>query len=198
MAYDRKDHFYQEAKKQGYRSRAAFKLKELQKKFNLIRQGDVVLDLGAWPGGWLQVAAEFVGPQGQVVGVDLVEIDPLPELPHVTLLVGDLLDPAVQQQVIQAAGRPPRVVLSDMSPKLSGIRDADRAATERIALLAWGVAKDILPRGGSFVAKLFMSPESDLVVKEIRRHFEKVSREELDSSRKTSTEYYLVANNRRS
>ena len=112
--YERKDTFYKKAKQEGYRSRAAYKLLELNKQFHCFTPGDRVVDLGSWPGGWLQVAASLVGKSGRVIGIDLVALDPLPSS-NVTLLQGDATDPAQQQQILALLGGDADIVLSDMA-----------------------------------------------------------------------------------
>jgi len=116
MAYERKDSFHQRAKREGFRSRAAYKLDELQREHRLLRSGDRVVDLGCWPGGWMQVASAIVGPSGRVVGIDLADLDPLP-LENAIALRGDLTDPGVAQRLLEALGRPADVVLSDAVPR---------------------------------------------------------------------------------
>src|SRR5437879_3449694 len=127
MTYRRKDAYYRRARAAGYRARSAYKLSQLDSRFRLLRRGDVVVDLGAWPGGWLQVALEAVGPHGRVVGVDLVAIDPLAS-PNLRLVGGDVRDPSTWRAVLEHLGRPADVVLSDLAPKLSGIRETTRRA----------------------------------------------------------------------
>src|SRR5690349_19022392 len=124
--YDRKDALHQRAKREGYRSRAAYKLLELQKRTRLLRRGQCVVDLGAWPGGWLQVAAEIVGNSGRVVGIDLATIEPL-AAPQVTILHGDVTDPDSVALVVETLGRKADVILSDLAPKLTGIGPRDAA-----------------------------------------------------------------------
>src|SRR5689334_8527826 len=114
MRYRRKDSYYRRARAAGYRARSAYKLAELDDRYHLLRPGDRVIDLGAWPGGWLQIAVERVGPRGVVVGVDCVPIDPLPE-PNVRLVTGDVCDPATVQAVATALGERADVVLSDLA-----------------------------------------------------------------------------------
>lgn len=190
--YNRKDRLYWDAKEHGYRSRAAFKLIEINEKFRLLGQGSRVFDLGAWPGGWLQVAAQLVGAQGRVVGIDLVQIEPLPS-ENVLLLHGDARDEALVTTAADFAGGRFDVLLSDMSPKLTGIKEADRYAAVACAELAMFIAERVLTPGGALVVKVFKSPESDAFVKTVRPLFNKVARVELDSTRKTSNEYYLIA-----
>src|SRR5512141_1040556 len=124
--YDRKDALHRRAKREGYRSRAAYKLLELQKRTRLLKRGQVVVDLGAWPGGWLQVAAEIVGTSGRVVGIDAAPIDPL-AVPQVTVLRDDVTDPSCGPRLVEVLGRPADVVLSDLAPKLTGIAPRDAA-----------------------------------------------------------------------
>lgn len=190
MAYQRKDSFYARAKEAGYRSRAAYKLLELARRYQLIRRGDHVVDLGAWPGGWLQVAAELTGPQGRVVGVDLQAIQSLPA--PVTTIVGDACDAAVQASVRERCGGRVDVVLSDMAPKLSGIRDRDVAQAIALAEAALAVAEHLLAPGGRLLIKLFTAPETDAVVAAARRRFQTVKLTRPEATRKGSAEMYLV------
>src|SRR3954467_11345297 len=118
--YERKDTFYKKAKREGYRARSAYKLIELNQEVHFLRPGMRVVDLGSWPGGWVQVAAEIVGRSGKVVGIDLVALEPLP-FPQVTLLQGDATDPVQQERILASLGGLAEVLLSDMAPKLSGI-----------------------------------------------------------------------------
>lgn len=191
MTYNRKDAFYARAKHAGYRSRAAYKLQELAGRFKLIRRGDRVVDLGAWPGGWLQIAAELSGAQGVVVGVDLKPIDRLP--PPVTTIVGDARDAAVQERIRAACGGRVDVVLSDMAPALSGVRDRDIAQSVELAETALAAASSLLSPGGRLMLKLFTAPESDAVVAAARQHFETVKRSSPEATRKGSSEFYLIA-----
>src|SRR5437879_6677244 len=120
MTYRRKDAYYRRARAAGYRARSAYKLSQLDSQFHLLRRGDLVVDLGAWPGGWLQVALEAVGPKGRVVGVDLVAIDPLPS-PNLRLVGGDARDPSTRRAVLERLGRPAHVGRPDPAPRLGGI-----------------------------------------------------------------------------
>lgn len=190
MAYQRKDAFYARAKDAGYRSRAAYKLLELARRYHLIRPGDHVVDLGAWPGGWLQVAAALTGPRGLVVGVDLQPIEPLPA--PVSILVGDAGDPAVQEDIRARCGGRVDVVLSDMAPQLSGIRDRDTARAVALGEAALTAAEGLLARGGRLVMKLFTAPETDALVAAARARFAAVKRTRPEASRKGSSELYLV------
>lgn len=189
--YDRKDHFYNKAQAEGYRSRAAYKLIELDKKYKLIKRGYAVSDLGAWPGGWLEVAAKRVGPGGVVVGVDLKEIDDISDSRIVTV-EGDVRDDETIGALKSKAGRLYDVVLSDMSPKLTGIKSVDRVGAVGCAELALWAAQQILRDGGNLVIKLFKSNEAEEFVRSSRPLFQKAERCELKSTRKTSTEFYGV------
>ena len=191
MAYQRKDAFYARAKHAGYRSRAAYKLLELAPRYKLIQPGDHVVDLGAWPGGWLQVAAELAGPKGVVVGVDLRPIDSLPA--PVTTIAGDARDPAVQEQIRARCGGRVNVILSDMAPALSGVRDRDVAQSVELAEVGLDVAGALLTPGGRLLLKLFTAPESDAVVAAARRQFDTVKRTAPEATRKGSAEMYLAA-----
>ena len=188
--YQRKDSFYRKAKAAGLRSRAAFKIDELAR--GVVRAGDRVLDLGAWPGGWLQIISRLVGPRGLAVGVDLVKIAPL-GLANVRVIQGDVSDPATLVEIRGALAGAADVVLSDMAPKLSGIRDRDRARAEELARLAFGVARQLLRPGGSFLCKLFMAPDLRPFLEEVRSSFEEVSTMRPEASRKGSAEIYLIA-----
>ncbi len=189
--YERKDHLYKKAKSQGIRSRANFKLEELNDKYKLLRQGHKVLDLGAWPGGWLQFILNCIGPSGKAVGIDLVEIDDLNDR-RVKTIQGDVLDEAVISQALEFCGGNFNLVVSDMSPKLSGVRESDQARSVALNELAAEVAERTLLKGGNFVCKTFKGHETDLLFKKIKPKFNKLLRSELDSSRKTSNEYYIV------
>lgn len=196
MGYVRKDAFYRKAKREGERSRAAYKIEELNRRFALFRRGDRVLDLGAFPGGWSQVAARAVGPGGRVVGVDLVPIEPLPEK-NAVFLEGDLTDPATIERVLSALGGPVRCVLSDASPKLSGIRDADAARSRALveAVVAFTLA--VLPAGGNLACKVFSEAGPEELRKTLEGHFERVRLFRPEATRKESSEIYLVATGRR-
>ncbi len=190
-SYERKDSFYLQAKEEGYKSRASFKLLELNDKYKLLRPGGYILDLGAWPGGWMQIASEQVGPAGMVVGIDLVKIEL--NLSNCRSIVGDVGDPEILTLAEQYAGRKFHTILSDMSPKLTGIKEADRAALEECAELALGAANKALDAGGSLVVKVFKSNEAEAFFRRVKSCFNATHRIELDSTRKSSNEFYIVA-----
>lgn len=191
--YDRKDKYYEKAKEEGYRSRAAYKLLELQKKFKIIDYGNTIMDLGAWPGGWLQVGGKLVGGRGRAVGIDLVEMGGFHD-DRIITIIGDVRDleellPKFEStKDIKAFD----VILSDMSPKLCGIREIDQAKSVGCAELAMYVAEKWLKKGGWWVVKVFKGNDTEEFYRSIRKKFEKLHRVELDSTRKTSDEFYLV------
>lgn len=189
--YNRKDHLYMKAKEEGYQSRASYKLIELNKKYALLKPGFKVLDLGAWPGGWMQVASEAVGPRGLVVGIDFVEIAQIGGA-NTHSLQGDVADDEVIKKAFDLAGGKFDLVVSDMSPKLTGIKDLDRTAAVGCAELALFVAQRTLRAGGNFVAKVFKGNETEEFYRATRPFFERLVRIELDSTRRTSNEFYIV------
>jgi len=192
--YQRKDALHQRAKKEGLRSRAAYKLQEVQKGFRLIAPGQRVVDLGCWPGGWLEEAARLVGPRGVVVGVDRAEVDPPIALPQVEALVGDLEDPEIVERVRKALGAERAdVLLSDAAPKLTGVRETDRAQEERLLEAIESLIPQLLEPGGSLLLKILEGPEAQTVDRRIRTLFARARTLKLQSTRKGSTERYLVA-----
>ncbi|HEY1374974.1 MAG TPA: RlmE family RNA methyltransferase [Candidatus Binatia bacterium] len=191
MAYQPKDAFYRKAKKEGYRSRAAYKLMELARRFRLIKPGDRVLDLGAAPGGWLQVAAELAGPKGKVVGIDLQPIAPVGA--NVVTMQGDATSAEWQAKIKDALGGPADAVLSDLAPHLSGIRDADIARSIELARMAHRIARDLLRPGGSFLVKTFVADELREYFDELKIDFQNVERSRPEATRKGSSEIYFVA-----
>jgi 23S rRNA (uridine2552-2'-O)-methyltransferase len=191
--YDRKDRFHQRAKREGYRSRAAYKLQELARDGRLIARGDRVVDLGCWPGGWLQVAAELVGGAGRVVGVDLAAIDPPLDHANVIALVGDLSQPAVIAQVLDAVGGPADVLLSDAAPKLTGVRATDRAREEALLAAIEAALPVLLRSGGRLLVKLLEGPEAQAAERRLRARFARASSTRPEASRRGTSERYLVA-----
>jgi 23S rRNA (uridine2552-2'-O)-methyltransferase len=194
MAYNPQDRYYKRAKQEGYRSRAAYKLLELQQRFRLIRRGDVVVDLGAAPGGWLQLAAKWVGQTGKAVGVDLQPIEAFPE-PNILVLQGDITVPEMPKKLLDLARGKVDCVLSDLAPRLSGIRDADNARCLELNRTALTMAAALLRPGGSFLVKSFVSQELQTFTLELKKHFHSVQRTRPEASRQGSSEFYYVAKN---
>jgi 23S rRNA (uridine2552-2'-O)-methyltransferase len=188
--YQRKDRFYRKAKQLGLRSRAAFKLEDLDR--GLIATANRVVDLGCWPGGWLQVASRQVGPSGTVVGVDVRPLDSI-GLANVRLIQGDVCEPKVVDDIASALGGQADVVLSDMAPSLTGVRDRDEARASQLVTAALGVAQRLLRPGGTFVCKVFMNAAYADLRDAIGRCFERVSTTRSEATRKGSSELYVIA-----
>ena len=192
VVYKRKDSFYKKAKREGYRSRASYKLIELDRTWKILRPGDLVIDLGAWPGGWIQVAAKAVGPHGHVVGIDLVRVESLPHT-NVTLLQGDARDPRLQRLIREQLGRKPDVVLSDMAPKISGIRETDDAKSTELCDVALNCCHSLLKKGGLFVVKVFVNEQYSPFMRKLAGTFSGVKASRPFSTRKGSAEAYIMA-----
>lgn len=194
MAYIPQDRFFRKAKQDGYRSRAAYKLLELQERFHLMNAGDKVVDLGAAPGGWLQVAAKLVGPTGKVVGVDLQPIQPFRDS-NIVVLRCDVLTGETQGRIKELLGGMAHCVLSDMAPKLTGIRDADMARCQELNRLALQVGKELLRPGGVLLVKSFVSDDLQSYSAELKNFFATVQRTKPEASRHGSSEFYFYAKN---
>lgn len=185
------DRYVKQAQQQGYRSRACFKLLELVERDRLIRPGMTVVDLGAAPGSWSQVAAELVGDRGRVIASDILPMD---ALAGVEFIQGDFTEPAVFDALIQALGDVPAdLVISDMAPNLSGMKAVDQPRSIYLAELALDLACRMLAPGGAFVSKVFHGEGFDAFLAEARRHFATVAARKPKASRPRSPEVYLVA-----
>lgn len=185
------DRYVQRSRAEGYRSRASYKLLELQQGDRLLRAGDVVVDLGAAPGGWSQVAADLVGDRGLVVASDILPMDPIA---GVSFVQGDFTEDAVFEQVLAVLGeRRADLVMSDMAPNMSGIRDVDQPRSMLLAELALDLATRVLKPGGVFVCKIFHGEGFDAYVKVLRAAFTHVLTRKPDASRDRSREVYVVA-----
>lgn len=191
-AYQRKDQFYKKAKDTGLRSRAAFKLMELNQRFRLLKKGMLVVDLGCWPGSWMQVAAKEVGPFGQVIGVDLEPLDPMGEK-NITFISGDIREERTRQLLLAEIGRKVDLVLSDMAPNLSGIKFQDHYNSYELAEQAFQLCKLVLREGGDFVVKIFPGEELEPFKNNLKNAFAQIKNFIPDATRKTSNEVYLVA-----
>jgi len=183
------------ARSDGYRSRAAYKLIEINTRVNtgqrLLIPGSRVVDLGAAPGGWTQVAAAVTGPAGRVIALDLLEIAPMS---GVTVLRGDCRDAAVQAQLLQAlGGHKADVVLSDLSPNISGIASADQARAAELVRMALDFCRAQLQPGGAFLVKVFQGEEFAGLLKEMKSVFREVRTLKPSASREESRETYVLA-----
>jgi 23S rRNA (uridine2552-2'-O)-methyltransferase len=192
MSYNPHDRYFKKAKQEGYRSRAAYKLLELQQRFRLMKSGDSVVDLGAAPGGWLQVAAKLVGQNGKVVGIDLQPIEVFRER-TIILVEGDVAAPEIPARVQELLGRPAHCVLSDLAPRLTGIRDADTAHCLELNQIALTVAAQLLKPGGTLLVKSFVNDEIQAVTLEMKKHFSTVQRTRPEATRQASSEFYFCA-----
>jgi 23S rRNA (uridine2552-2'-O)-methyltransferase len=186
-----KDPYVQRSRAEGYRSRASYKLLEIARADRLIRKGDVVVDLGAAPGGWSQVAAELAGDTGVVVASDILPMDALAD---VHFIQGDFTEEAVLAEVLAALGaRRADLVMSDMAPNMSGIRDVDQPRAMLLAELALEFARSTLRPGGTFLCKLFHGEDFDDYIRSLRAAFGSVATRKPDASRGRSREVYALA-----
>ena len=189
------DEYVKQAQARGYRSRAVFKLKELDEREHLFKPGMAVLDLGAAPGGWSQYAAERIGQSGKIIALDLL---PMEAIPEVTFIRGDFREETILAQLVtELAGRLVDVVLSDMAPNTTGTRAVDQPRSMVLAELALDTARQVLKPGGAFVVKLFQGPDFDSYVREVRGLFAKVSVKKPKASRDRSPEVYLVGKSKK-
>lgn len=185
------DPYVKQAQAQGYRSRAAFKLLEIQAKDHILRKGMRVVDLGAAPGGWSQIAADLVGPSGSVAALDLLAMDPIP---GVALIQGDFREqPALDSLGWVLGGEPVDLVLCDMAPNTSGIAAVDQPRAMYLAELALDFARGQLKPGGVLVVKCFQGAGFDAFLRDMRESFERVASRKPGASRRESREIYLVA-----
>ncbi|MGQ4834067.1 MAG: RlmE family RNA methyltransferase [Candidatus Asgardarchaeia archaeon] len=186
-----RDRYYRAAKKSGYRSRAAYKLLQIQKRFKILRPGSVVLDLCCSPGSWLQVIRRFVGERGIVVGVDLVKV---PKLNGVLFIQADIYDSDIVKKIVQLSNREKfDVVLSDCSPKLSGVKDLDNFRQIALAERSLEIALSLLKKNGTFVTKVFQGQEFEKYSKKVKDSFLKVFFFKPFASRQKSPEMYIIA-----
>ncbi len=186
-----KDPYVKDAQKAGWRSRASFKLLELNEKDRLFKAGQVVLDLGAAPGGWSQVAAREVGVKGRVIASDILEMDSIED---VEFICGDFTEDEVFNEITSAlAGRKVDLVISDMAPNMSGMVDVDQPRAMYLVELALDMAREVLTPGGGFVSKVFQGEGFDALMKECKSSFSRVVTRKPGASRPRSREVYIVA-----
>jgi 23S rRNA (uridine2552-2'-O)-methyltransferase len=184
------DPYVAEAKRQGFRSRAAFKLQQLDDRFHFLKKGARIVDLGCAPGGWLQVAVERTGPRGKVVGIDVLPTDAVPgaEILHL-----DFLDPAAPERLKAALARPADVVLSDMAAPATGHAATDHLRIVALAETAFAFAQEVLAPGGTFICKVFQGGTEGGLLAELKRAFASVRHAKPPASRAHSAETYVVA-----
>lgn len=188
----KQEYYYKKAKTENYRSRATYKLSQTIEKYHFIRYGDVVVDLGAAPGGWIQSARKAAGKKGFVLGVDLKPIEPFVQA-YIRTIIGDMTDPEIVQQILSFLPRKADVVLSDMSPNISGVWEVDHARQIDLAMKALETALQIMRPGGNFFTKVF---EGDLLndyIKLVKQNFGEVKFVKPKASRTQSSEMYILA-----
>ena len=186
------EYYYKKAKEENYRSRATYKLSQTITKYKFIKYGDVVVDLGAAPGGWIQAARKIAGKKGFVLGIDLKPIEPFVQT-YIRTIVCDMTEPETIQQILSFIPRKADVVLSDMAPNISGVWEVDHARQIDLATKALETAKKILRPHGNFFVKTF---EGDLLkeyISTLQQHFEEVKFVKPPASRSKSSEMYLLA-----
>ncbi|WP_461517791.1 23S rRNA (uridine(2552)-2'-O)-methyltransferase RlmE [Porticoccus sp.] len=187
----RNDHYVKRSIQEGYRSRASYKLLELHERDRLFRPGMTVLDLGAAPGGWSQVAANLVGDNGRVIASDILPMD---SLAGVDFVLGDFTEETVLNEILQLLGdEPADLVISDMAPNMSGMKAVDQPRAMYLVELALEMACQVLKPEGVFVAKVFHGEGFDSFMLEVKRRFQRVVARKPDASRSRSREVYLVA-----
>ena len=187
----KRDYYYRRAKREDLRSRAYFKLLEIVRKYDFIKAGDVVVDLGAAPGGWLQVSRKIVGESGFVLGVDVRRIKPL-GFNNVFTIVGDIRDSEIIGRIKAILPRPADVVLSDVSPRVSGVWEVDHARQIGLAERSLEIALEVLRREGNFLVKVFQGYLHEEFLRLVRRCFYKVKVVKPKASRKESAEIYIL------
>ncbi len=191
---NRRDPWRREARSKGYRARSAYKLKQIQDKFGIIRKGDSVLDVGCHPGGWTQVAVEEVGENGFVLGVDLLSTSPIE---GASVIIGDISENSTLEEISKLLGdRNLNTVISDISPKLTGRYDTDQAISLELSTLVMDKAMLILTPGGNFVTKIFQGTGIEGLMKAAKQRFSNVQRYAPTASRKSSSETYLICQNK--
>ncbi len=191
MARHLSDPFVKQAQRDGYRSRSAYKLIELNEKDRLVRPGMRVMDLGSAPGGWSQVAGKLVGEKGRVLATDILPMEPIK---NVDFIQGDFTEDATVERVLEwLGGTRFDLIISDIAPNISGIESADQGRSIWFLELALDTVRKTLKPGATFAAKMFQGSGSDEYLKELRIHFEKVLIRKPEASRKESREVYLVA-----
>lgn len=189
------DEYVRRAQREGWRSRGAFKLEEIDDRDRLLRPGMAVVDLGASPGGWSQLAARRLRRRGRVISMDILPMDPIED---VTFIQGDFLDASNMARLSQEiAGGPVDLVLSDMAPNMSGVKAVDQPRSMYLAELAVDFAKDVLAPGGDLLLKVFQGEGFDPLLAELRRNFGRVASRKPKASRPRSRELYLLARNYR-
>jgi 23S rRNA (uridine2552-2'-O)-methyltransferase len=189
LADSRKDQFRRLAKEQGYRSRSAFKLKQINESYKILNSGHCVVDIGCAPGGWIQIALAEVGPKGKVIGIDIKKIEPLTEA---FVIQGSIEDEEMINSILKISNSHVDVVLSDLSPNVSGNWDLDHARQIDLTRTALKLSNKILKKGGKAVLKVFQGDMLNELIVELKKEFKKVIRTKPNASRQVSSEIYLI------
>lgn len=186
----KREFFYKQAKSEKYRARSAYKLLEIQKKFRLIREGNIVVDLGAAPGSWSQVALQFAGANGKVIGADIKTVTGLEG--NYDFVLGDIFKDSTLEKIKQVLQRPADVVIADAAPEFSGIRTKDIGIAMLLSFRALQIAKEILKPNGSFVSKAFRGQDYGKFVSEVKKNFAIVKEFKPKASLQESAEIYVI------
>jgi len=195
----KKDHYYNLAKRKNYRSRATYKLFQLNEKFEIIKENNVVVDLGCAPGGWLQAARDIVGEKGFIVGIDLQQVKPLP-YDNVIAIKGDMTKDEILNQARDLLPEKPDVIICDASPNISGVWDVDHTRSLELTTMALMTATKMLKKGGNFVVKVFQGDLFYKYVELVSEYFDKTVTTKPKASREESAEVYVIGkhyNNRK-
>ena len=191
---NKRDPWRRDARSKGYRARSAYKLKQIQDRFGLMREGDAILDIGCHPGGWTQVAVEEAGLQGLVIGVDILTTS---AIDGAEVIVGDITQPETIERIMEILdGRGLNTVISDISPRLTGRYDTDQAISLELSTMALDVASVLLAPGGGFVTKVFQGAGIEGLVGAAKQRFSSVGRFAPTASRSASSETYLICQNK--
>jgi len=189
LADSKKDQFRRLAREQGYRSRSAFKLKQINESYRILNRGYCVVDLGCAPGGWIQIALSEVGPKGKVIGIDIKKIEPLTEA---FIIQGSIEEEDIINSILKSSNSKVDVVLSDLSPNVSGNWELDHARQIDLTRTALQLSNKILKKGGKVVLKVFQGDMLNELIGELKKEFKKVIRTKPNASRQVSSEIYLI------
>jgi 23S rRNA (uridine2552-2'-O)-methyltransferase len=188
----KKEFYYKKAKEENYRSRATYKLVQANEKYQFIKRNDVVVDLGAAPGGWIQAARKMTGKHGYVLGVDLKPIEPFTQ-EYIRTIIADMTDPDIVQQIVSFLPRKADAVISDAAPNITGVWEVDHARQIDLATRALGIAQCLLHPGGNFFVKVFQGGLLDEYIQTVKASFETVMLVKPQASRAKSSEMYILA-----
>ena len=188
----KREYYFRKAKEENYRSRATYKLVQANQKYQFIRRNDIVVDLGAAPGGWIQASRKMTGKHGFVLGVDLKPIEPFTQ-EYIRTIVGDMTDPDIVQQILSFLPRKANVVISDAAPNITGVWEVDHARQIDLATKALGIAQCILQPSGNFFVKVFEGDLLNSFVQSVKASFETVKNVKPQASRAKSSEMYILA-----